>query len=147
MRSSAARKSARLVLALTAAAALGGFGLAAPAAAHLATEPSAVDAYTLTTGRLVGTVGALAALAGAIIGGLSLARPASRIGTGSGSVGAFTALVAGLLGLAVGGLVVASAKGGPGTGYGIVGGYAALAAGLIAVVLGGLALIRSRRAG
>lgn len=147
MRSSTAKKPARLVLALAAAAAVGGFGLAAPAAAHLATEPNTVDAYSLTTGRLVGTVGALVALAGVIIGGLALARPGSRIGTGSGHRGATMALVAGLIGLIVGGLVVAAAEGGPGTGYGIVGGFAALAAGLIAVVLGGLALVRSRRAG
>ena len=105
-------------------------------------QQAAVSAYTLTPGRLVGTVAALVALAGVVIGGLALAR-SGRIGNGKRS--AIVALVAGLTGIAVGGLVVAMAKGGPGTGYGIVGGYAALAVGLIATILGWRALARSRR--
>jgi len=105
-------------------------------------QQAAVSAYTLTPGRLVGTVAALVALAGVVIGGLALAR-SGRIGNGKRS--AIVALVAGLTGIAVGGLVVAMAKGGPGTGYGVVGGYAALAVGLIATILGWLALARSRR--
>lgn len=147
MISSGALKSVRLVFAMAGAALLGGFGLAVPAAAHISAQQIAVDTYTLTTGRLVGSVAALVALAGVIIGGLALARPASRIGTGSGRLGATMALVAGLAGMVIGGLVVAAAKGGPGTGYGIVGGFVALVVGLVAVVLGGLALARSRRTG
>jgi hypothetical protein len=105
-----------------------------------------VDAYTMTTGRLVGTVAALVALAGAVIGVLALARrPAGRLGRGRR--GAIVALVAGLIGIALGGWVVAVADGGPGTGAGIVGGFAALSIGLIAAALGWLALTRLRRTG
>ncbi len=39
---------------------------------------STVDAYTLTTDRLVATAAVLVALAGVIIGGLALLRPAGR---------------------------------------------------------------------
>jgi hypothetical protein len=85
------------------------------------------------------------ALAGVIIGGLALARPASRFGTGSGRLGAIVALVAGLIAGANGGLNLALANGGPGTGNGVVGGAAAVVLGLIAVALGGLALARCRR--
>lgn len=42
--------------------------LAAPAAAHASVQPLAADAYALTTGRLVGTVAALVAPAGVVIG-------------------------------------------------------------------------------
>ncbi|WP_262286391.1 DUF6223 family protein [Micromonospora sp. MA102] len=126
------------------AAVPGGLGPATPAAAYVSAQ-SAVDPYTLTTGRLVGTVAVLVALAGVVVGGLALARSAGRIGTGNGRRGALVALVAGLTGMLTGGLVVAAAEGGPGTGYGIVGGFAALAIGLIAAVLGWLALTRSRR--
>jgi hypothetical protein len=101
---------------------------------------AAVDAGTLTTGRLVGSVAALVALAGVIIGGLALTR------SGNGRRRANVALVAGLTGMVAGGLVVAAAEGGPGTGYGIVGGFVALVIGLIATALGWLALARSRRA-
>jgi hypothetical protein len=133
----------RLLTAAAVAALLGGFGLATPAAAHSSAQSAAVDAYTLTTGRLVGSVAALVALAGVVVGGLALARSAGRIG--HGQRGAIVALVAGLTGMVIGGLVVAAADGGPGTGYGIVGGFAALAIGLIATILGWLALARSRR--
>ncbi|WP_319459366.1 DUF6223 family protein [Micromonospora sp. RTP1Z1] len=137
--------SVRHLFAAAAAALLGGFGLAKPAAAHVSAQSAAVDAYTLTTGRLVGTVAALVALAGVVVGGLALARSAGRIGEGNGRRGATVALVAGLTGMVIGGLVVAAAEGGPGTGYGIVGGFVALVIGLIAAVLGWLALARSRR--
>ncbi len=74
--------SVRRVLTATAtatvAALLGGFGFATPAAAHVSAESAAVNAYTLTTGRLFGTVAALMALAGVVIGGLALARSARR---------------------------------------------------------------------
>jgi hypothetical protein len=135
--------SVRHLLAATATALLGGYGLATPAAAHVSAQSAPVDAYTLTTGRLLGTVAALVALAGVAVGGLALARSAGGIGNGKRE--AIAALMAGLTGMVIGGLVVAAAEGGPGTGYGIVGGIAALVIGLIATVLGCLALARSGR--
>ena len=137
--------SVRHLLAAAAAALPGGVGLATPAAARVSAQSAPVDAYTLTTGRLLGTVAALVALAGVVAGGLTLARSAGRISNGNRKRGAIVALVAGLTGMVIGGLVVAAAEGGPGTGYGIVGGFAALVIGLIATVLGWLALARSRR--
>ncbi|MFE6552570.1 DUF6223 family protein [Streptomyces sp. NPDC057746] len=122
-----------------------GFALAAPAAAHASAQSAAVDAYTLTTGRLVGTAAALVALAGVVIGGLALARLAGRIGTVNGKKGAIVSLVAGLTGMVIGALNLAVADGGPGTGNGVVGGALALVLGLIATVLGGLALARTNR--
>jgi hypothetical protein len=133
------------VLAVAAAALIAGFALAAPAAAHVLVQPDPASAYAMTAGRLWSLVAALLGLAGAVIGGLALARSAGRIGTGTGRRGAIVALVAGLAGAVIGGLVVAAADGGPGTGYGIVGGFVALVVGLIAMVLGGLALARSPR--
>jgi len=115
-----------------------------PLTAAAAAVPAAVDTYTLTTGRLLGTIAALVALAGVVIGGLALARSAGGTARKSSAI---VALVAGLTGMVIGGLVVAAAEGGPGTGYGIVGGFAALAIGLIATVLGWLALARPRRTG
>jgi hypothetical protein len=102
---------------------------------------STVDAGTLTLDRAVATVAALVALAGAIVGGLALARSAGASVTRR----SFVALTAGVVGTFVGILVLATADGGPGTGNGVVGGYAGVVLGLIAAVLGGLALLRSRR--
>jgi len=130
--------SVRNLLAAAASARLGVVTLATPAAAHILAQQGAVGAPTLTAGRLWSLAAALLGLAGAVVGGLALARRARR--------GAVVALAAGVVSVVVGGLVVAAAKGGPGTGYGIVGGYVALVVGLIAAVLGGLALARSRRA-
>jgi uncharacterized membrane protein len=127
------------------AALLGGVGLATPAAARVSAQAAPIDAYTLTSGRLMGALAALVALAGVVVGGLALARSTGRIGNGNGKRRAIVALVAGLTGMVIGGLVVAAAEGGPGTGHGIVGGFAALVIGLIATVLGWLALVRSRR--
>jgi hypothetical protein len=110
-------------------------------------QSAAVDAHTLTTGRLLGTVAALVALSGVVIGGLALARSAGRISNGNRKRRAIVALAAGLTGMVIGRLVVAADEGGPGTGYGILGGFAALAIGLIATALGWLALARSRRTG
>jgi hypothetical protein len=130
-----------------------GFVLAAPAAAHASVQPVAADAYELTAGRLVGTVAALVALAGVVIGGLALARSAGRIGkgngkgNGNGKRGAVVSLVAGLTGMVIGALNLAVADGGLGTGNGVAGGAIALVLGLIAMVLGRLALARSRRTG
>jgi hypothetical protein len=139
--------SLRHLLVAAVAALLGGFVLAVPAAAHVLVSPDPVSAYAMTAGRLWSAVGALLGLAGAVIGGLALARSAGRIGTGTGRRGAIVALAAGLAGAVIGGLVVAAADGGPGTGYGIVGGFVALAVGLIAMILGGLVLARFRRIG
>ena len=133
---------------LTAAAALlGGFGPATPAAAHVLAQPA--SAYGWTPERIWGFAAALLALVGVVIGGLALARSAGRIGNGNGNEGrgAIVALVAGLIAVVNGGLVVVTADGGLGTGNGIAGGYLALALGLIAMVLGGLAQARSRRTG
>jgi hypothetical protein len=137
--------SVRSVLVVAGATMVGVCGLAAPAVAHVLAQPDPAGAYTMSAGRLWSLVAALLGLAGAVIGGLALARPAGRIA--AGRRGAIVALVAGLAGAVIGGLVVAAAEGGPGTGYGIVGGYLALAVGLIAMVLGGLALVRRRRTG
>jgi hypothetical protein len=113
--------------------------------AHILAQPDPVSAYSMSAGRLWSLVAAGLGLAGAVIGGLALARAARR--TGPGRRGAVAALVAGLAGAVIGALVVAAAEGGPGTGYGIVGGYLALAVGLISMTLGGVALARSRRTG
>jgi hypothetical protein len=137
--------SVRHLLAVPAAAVLGMVVVATPAAAQVLAESPAVDPSTLTARRLVATVAALMALAGAVAGGLALARTAGRIGNGNVRRDATVALGTGLTGGVVGGLVVAAAEGGPGSGYGIVGGYAALVLGPIAVLLGWLALARSHR--
>ena len=141
MRSSGVSQSGLRIAVVAGAALIGGFVLAAPAAAQVTTPSTAAASYDLTTGRLVGSVAALVALAGVIVGGLALARSA-----GNRARKATVALTAGLIGMAVGGLVVALAKGGPGTGYGIVGGFVALAIGLVATILGWLALAPARRA-
>jgi hypothetical protein len=85
------------------------------------------------------------ALAGVVIGGLALARPASRFGTASGRFGAIVALVAGLVAVLNGGLNLAIANGGPGIGNGVVGGAAAFVLGLFALAIGGMALSRCHR--
>jgi hypothetical protein len=140
------RTFALLLAALALATLFGGLVHAVLVAAHLS-EPAATTVYGLTPRRLWATAVAMLALVGAVIGGLTLARPASRFGTASGRLGAIVALVAGLIAAVNGALNLAVANGGPGTGNGVVGGAAALVLGLIATVLGGLALVRSRRAG
>jgi hypothetical protein len=149
MRSSRVLTAVRLILAVAGAALIGGLELAAPAAAHVSVQPAAASAYALTAGRLWSMVAMLLGLTGVAIGGLALARPAGRFGTGSGSgrLGTTVAVAAGLIAMALGGVVVAAADGGPGTGGGIVGGFVALVVGLIAIVLGGLAMARTRRTG
>jgi hypothetical protein len=204
---SRALRSVRLVLAIAGAALIGGFGLAAPAAAygpvdpagatrdgdarmafrvpdernnadtvtfevtpprgHVTTsvrttsapewsavalkefradaaQPAAASGLAMSSGRLGAIVAALLGLIGVVIGGLALARPASRVGTGNGRGGATLALLAGVSALALGGLVVATSDAGIGTGNGRGGAYVALVVGLISVVLGGLAMTRSR---
>ena len=130
---------------LAAAALVGAFGLAAPAAAQVSDRPPAVSVYALTPERIAATVAAVVGLIGAVIGGLALARSAGRIDAGTGRRGAIVALVMGPISLVIGGLVVATADGGLGTGNGLGGGVVAMVVGLIAMTLGGLALARSRR--
>ncbi|MFC4607275.1 DUF6223 family protein [Streptomyces maoxianensis] len=139
--------SVRSVLAVTAAALVGGVGLATPAAAHASVQPAAASVYTMSAGRFGAIVAALLALTGVVIGGLALARSTGRIGTGPGRRGAVVALVVGLIGMTLGGLVAATASGGLGTGNGLGGAVVALMVGLIGMALGGLALTRSRRTG
>ena len=133
-----------ILAAMCAAALFGGLVHAVLVAAHLA-EPAATTVYGLTPRRLWATAAMVLALAGVVIGGLALARPASRLGTASGRLGAIVALVAGLLAVVNGGLNLAIATGGPGTGNGVIGGAAAFVLGLIALALSGLALARCRR--
>jgi hypothetical protein len=141
------KRTVALILAALAAAALfGGLVHAVLVAAHVS-EPAATTVYGLTSRRLWATTVAVLALVGVLIGGLALARPASRYGTASGRLGAIVALVAGLIAAVNGGLVLAIANGGPGSGNGVVGGAGALVLGLIALALGGLALARSRHFG
>ncbi|MFI5615611.1 DUF6223 family protein [Amycolatopsis sp. NPDC051903] len=131
------------LLAAAAADLPGSSGMATPAAAHAVAQAAGVGAYTLTAARFWATSAALLGLAGAVIGGLALARSIRRIGNG-GKKGALVALASGLI-AAVGGAVnLAVADGGPGTGNGVIGGALALLVGLIATVLGGLVLTRAR---
>ena len=136
---------AAILAALAAAALFGGLVHSVLVASHVS-EPAATTVYGLTPRRLWATTAAVLAVAGVVIGGLAVARPASRFGTASGRFGAIAALVAGLIAVVNGGLNLAIATGGPGSGNGVVGGAAAFVLGLIAVVLGGLALARCRRA-
>jgi hypothetical protein len=138
------RTFAIILAALAAAALFGGLVHAVLMAAHVS-EPAATTVYGLTPRRLWATTADVLALVGVIIGGLALARPASRFGIDSGRLGAIVALVAGLMAVVNGGLNLAVANGGPGTGNGVVGGAAAFVLGLIALALGGLALARCRR--
>jgi hypothetical protein len=137
------RTFAIILVGLAAAVLFGGLVHAVLVAAHLS-ELAATTVYGLTPRRLWATSVAVLALVGVVIGGLALARPASRFGTASGRLGAIVALVAGLMGVVNGGLNLAIANGGPGTGNGVVGGAAASVLGLIALALGGLALARCR---
>ena len=139
------KRTFAIVLAGLATAALfAGLVYAVLAAAHVS-DPAATTVYGLTPRRLWATTVAVLGLAGVIIGGLALARPASRFGAASGRLGAIVALVAGLIAVVNGGVNLAIANGGPGTGNGVVGGAAAFVLGLIAVALGALALARCRR--
>ena len=142
---SSARRSLRATDLLAAAAVVGGFGFAAPAAAHVLLQPAAATVYSMSPGRIGAVVAGVVGLIGVVIGGLALARSAGRIGAGNGRRGATVALVLGSIGLVIGGLVVATADGGVGTGNGLGGGVVAMMVGLIGMALGGLALARSRR--
>ena len=136
------RTFALILAGLAAAALFAGLVHVVLVAAHVS-EPAAATVHGLTPRRLWATVVALVAVVGVVIGGLALAGPAGRFGTGR--LGAVMALVAGLIAVVNGWLVLAIASGGPGTGNGVVGGAGALVLGLIDMALGGLALARSRR--
>jgi hypothetical protein len=122
------RTFAIILAALAAAALFGGLVYTVLVAAHVS-EPAAPTVHGLTPRRLWATTVAVLALAGVVIGGLALARPASRFGTDSGRLGAVVALVAGLIAGVNGGLNLVLANGGPSTGNGVVGGAAAFVLG------------------
>ncbi len=130
------RRFAIVLAAVVAAAVFAGLVHAVLVAAHLS-EPAAATVYGLTPRRLWATTVVLLALAGLVIGGLALARPAGRF--------AIAAVAAGLIAAVNGALNLALANGGPGTGNGVVGGAAAFVLGLIAAAIGALALARGRR--
>lgn len=132
-----------ILVALAAAAVFAGLVHAVLVAARVS-EPAATTVYGLTSRRVWATTVSGLSLVGVVIGGLALVRPASRLGTASGRLGALLALVAGLIAVVNGGLLLAMASGGPGSGNGVVGAAGALVLGLVAMALGGLALSRSR---
>jgi hypothetical protein len=138
------RSLIRVALIATAAAALlGGFGLAVPAAAQVSVAAPVIGRGS---GRAGASLAAVVGLIGAVIGGLALARSAGRFGNGERN-GAIVALVLGLIGMGLAGLHLATNTGAIGTGSGRAGAIVALVVGLIGIVLGGLALARSRRVG
>lgn len=135
--------SHRLVDPLAACAAVVGFVLAAPAAAHASDQPVAVNVYTtLSPGRVGAIVAAVFGLIGVVVGG---SGAAGRISTSIRRRRAIVALVLAPIGLIVGASVVVAADGGLGTGNGLGGGVVAMVIGLFGMALGGLALARSRR--
>jgi hypothetical protein len=89
-------------------------------------------------------VAAAVGLISLIVGGLSWARSAGRIGKGSGWVGAIVALVLGLIGMVLSIVHIAGSTS-FGTGGGRAGAIVALVLSLIGMSLGGLAWARSRR--
>ncbi|MFD2028843.1 DUF6223 family protein [Promicromonospora aerolata] len=118
---------------------------AVPAVAHVTLAAQGADSYALTSGRLWSIVAIGLALVGVVIGGLTLARPGSRIGTDTGRLGAVLTLGAGLAGAVAGALVVATSGGQLGTGGGLAGGVIAIMIGLVGAAVGGLALARAGR--
>jgi hypothetical protein len=82
---------------------LGGFVLAAPAAAQ--------GVIGTGSGRAGATVAAVVALIGVIAGGLALVRSAGRFGAGNGRDGAIVALVLGAIGMVLGRLALARSGG------------------------------------
>jgi hypothetical protein len=99
----------------------------------------------ITEGRARAIVAAVVGLASLVVGGLSLARSAGRIGSGNGRAAAIVALVLGLTGVILSVAHLATSTGGFGTGSGRAGAIVALVLGLLGMNLGGLALARSRR--
>ena len=109
-------------------------------AADLA-APAGTTVQGPTARRLWATVAALLALAGVVVGGWALARPAGRAAT---APMARVTLGLGLVGMVNGAANLVVAGGGPGTGNGVVGGAAAIVLGSVAVAIGLLALARRR---
>jgi hypothetical protein len=103
-------------------------------------EPADATVNGLTARRLWATLVVMLSLAGVVVGGLALTRPASRVATPRG---AMLPLGLGLIAVVNGALNLAVATGGPGTGNGVVGGAAAVVLGVVAIAMGMLA--RSRR--
>src|SRR6188474_2406514 len=85
-----------ILAALAAAVLVGGLVHIALVVAHLS-EPAATTVYGLTPRRLWATTAVVLALVGLLIGGLALARPATRFGPASGRPATIVALVAGLI--------------------------------------------------
>ena len=94
---------------LALAALVGGFALAAPAAAHVSDQPAA-SVYTISPGRIGAIAAAVVGLIGAVIGGLALSRSAGRIGTGNGLGGGIVSMMVGLIGMALGGLALSRSR-------------------------------------
>src|SRR3954468_21881385 len=108
------KRSMVIVLAAVAACALfAGLLYGVLVAAHLS-DPAAATVYGPTARRVWPTTAAMLALIGVVIGGLALGRPADRLGTASGRLGAILALVVGVIAAFNGGLNLAVASGGPG---------------------------------
>ena len=97
------RTFAIILAAVGAAALFAGLVYAVLVVAHVS-EPATTTVYGLTLRRLWATAAAAVALVGVVIGGLALARSASRFGTTSGRLGAIVALAAGLIAVVNGGL-------------------------------------------
>jgi hypothetical protein len=171
MSSSGALMSVRLVLAVAGAALIGGFGLAAPVAAHVSVDPTEAtrdgdarvafrvpserdNANTVKLEVVLPDRHAMTSVRTTSV--LKLKKPGSDadqpaaaggIGTGSGRLGAIVAAVVGRIGVVIGGLALARSAGRIGTGNGRLGAIVAMVVGLIGMVLGRLALARSRRTG
>jgi Family of unknown function (DUF6223) len=78
----------RRAIDLAATAVVGGFGLAAPPAAHASAQPAAATVYTMTPERIAASMAAVVGLIGAVIGGLVVATADGGVGTGNGLAGA-----------------------------------------------------------
>jgi Family of unknown function (DUF6223) len=108
-------------------------------AAFLAAEPSAVPAFTLTSGRLWGGLAALLSLTCVVLGALALRRGNAKRWRGR------AAFLGGAFGFVLGAWVVARADQGLGSGQGLGGGVIGAVLGLASVTLGVLARRRGAR--
>ncbi|MFI7069253.1 DUF6223 family protein [Micromonospora sediminicola] len=125
-----------LLATATTAALAGGLGLAAPAAAHVSVAAGGIGG----SGRFGATTFAAVSLAGAIIGGLAVARP-----TSGGRGRALLALAAGLVGLVLSAVHLALTSDGFGNGQGRAGAIVGVVLGVVGTGLGGWASARARR--
>ena len=94
---------------LALAALVGGFALAAPAAAHVSDQPAA-SVYTISPGRIGAIAAAVVGLIGAVIGGLVVATADGGLGTGNGLGGGIVSMMVGLIGMALGGLALSRSR-------------------------------------